>query len=314
MGTLDTQQAAIPHVESILRDELARGDKALASVAPVLSHLLGNPGYSLVNEAVVARLRGMLADLARQILAASGGQGALANLDPVHVDNLADDLARDSAILSHLYAIAMEAQFTQRLEARHSIDPVLGDLLQELIASENRAIAELAMNAMAAQSRFMQSQRRMEHPVTELPAELFDLTIKRSRVFLERAGMPSNLQLLKRGYDESTTRIGILNRLAAMIGGGAVAALDVGHAGFAQFVAVLARKSRQPRELAVLACHSRQAARLALSLRAAGLDEAQVERQLALFEPDDRLPSGIGDMPADRAQAILSHSPARTVG
>ena len=53
-----------------LRQELARGDMALAGVAPVLSHLLSSPGQALVSEDVLARMRGMLGDLARQLLVA----------------------------------------------------------------------------------------------------------------------------------------------------------------------------------------------------------------------------------------------------
>ena len=53
------------------------------------------------------------------------------------------------------------------------IDPVLTGLVQELIASQDSGVSALAMQALAAQSRFVQSQRRMELPLGELPGDLF---------------------------------------------------------------------------------------------------------------------------------------------
>ena len=57
-----------PEVEALLRQELVLGDQALAGVAPVLSHMLSSPGQSLVSDDIVARMRGMLGDLARPLL------------------------------------------------------------------------------------------------------------------------------------------------------------------------------------------------------------------------------------------------------
>lgn len=316
MGILNTDPAMTPQVESVLRDALARGDRSLAGVAPVLTHLLASPGFSLVNEAIVARLRGMLGDIARQILIAGTGGDPISMPDATQIDRFAEHLADDSAILSHLYATAMEGHFCERLDTRQTIDPVLSPLMQELIASDQPSMAELAMSAMAAQSRFIQSQRRMEHRVTELPAELFHLVLRRSAIYLrdqvsDRSA--SGVQLLKRSYDESATRVGLLSRIVTRMGNSARAALEINHAGMALFASALAHMARQPRELAVLACHERQGARLALSLRAAGQEPEQIARQVAILETGERLPAGLEDIAPDRAVAILGHSPARGV-
>ena len=314
---LDTNQTANAHVENVLRKELARDDKALSGVAPVLSHLLASSGFSLVSEAVVARLRGMLSDISRQILRAVSHASAATAPDEAAIDALADHLAADSAILSHLYATSMEWRFTERFETRHAIDPVLGPLLQELIGSEDARTAELAMNAMTAQSRFVQTQRRMELPLNELPAEHFLLLMRRSAAYLAehtQVGSTAPLQALKRHYDESATRVGLFVRLVTSMGSGARAALELEHAGFALFATALGVLAKQPRELAVLGCHERQGARLALGLRAAGLDDRGIAQQFALVEPAERLPQGIGDLTPAQAQAILNHSPARAVG
>jgi hypothetical protein len=298
-------------VEAILRDELARGNRALSGVAPVISHMLESSGHALVSDAIVARLRGMLAHLARQLLSAGLPVGQQGGVDDEAIDAVADGLAGDSAVLNHLYAVAMEGHLTERLEQRSSVDPVLSPLLQELIASDQAAIAELAMNALAAQSRFTQSQRRMELPLGELPAELFLSVLKRFKKmplnFDQEAAARTN-KALKASYDEGAGRIGLFTRLVSSMRGAAVATLELDHAGLALFTTGIAVLTRQPRGLAILACHERQAARLALSLRASGLSAEGIERQFLLLEPSEMLPDGIGAMPPERARELLGPS------
>ncbi|MEM6476110.1 MAG: hypothetical protein AAF687_08085 [Pseudomonadota bacterium] len=317
MGTLATDQTAIPHVESVLRDELVRADNALGGVAPVLSHLLASPGLPLVSDATLARLRGTLSDIASQVLTVAEDKTSGAPLDTEEVDRFTDHLGADSALLSHLYAAAMEAEFTTRLEQRASIDPVLSPLLQELIASDDPAVAELAMSAMAAQSRFVQSQRRMQLSIGELPAELYHKVIKRSVAYVRErggTGSPSAVQAMKRGFDEGKNRVGLFSRLVASMGNGVRAALELDHAGFALFASGIGAATRQPRELAILSCHERQGARLALALRAAGLDAAAVEQQFRLIDSSESLPIGLNEIAPERAQTLLNRSPVRKSG
>ena len=54
--------------ESFLRDELARGDATLGTVAPILRHLLLSEDNSIFGDEVIARVRGMSADVASQLL------------------------------------------------------------------------------------------------------------------------------------------------------------------------------------------------------------------------------------------------------
>lgn len=309
-------------VEGLLREELASGDRVLRGVAPVLAHMLASSGHALVSDAIVARVRGMLDHLARQLLAAERtevlGTAAGGPAEPADaVDTLAERLAANHVVLGHSYVMAMEGHLAERLERRASLDPVLSPLLQELIASEKPAIAELAMATLAAQSRFIQSQRRMDMPLAELPAELFLGVLEcwesaaRER---ERGGLPRGaLERLKRSYDEGASRAGLLARLVSSMGSGALAALELEHAGLALFASALASLTRQSRDNAVIACHPSQAARLALAFRAAGLDAAAIERQFLLLEPGISVPEVIGDIAPDRAQAILARSEARVV-
>ena len=308
----DTERATA--IEAALKAGLSRGDRALRGVPPVLTHMLASSGQSLVTDAIIAKLRGMLHSLATQLIKAKdakkrGEETAIA------ADRLADHLAGDSVILSYCYALAMEGYLAERLERRASVDPVLTPLLQELIASQNDETAEIAMATLAAQSRFMQSQRRMDLPFSELPAELFHVVLRRWEATEKNdpATAPAVTEL-KSSYDEGASRVGLLARLVAAMKGGAIAALELEHAGLALFVSALSAKSQQPRELAILACHENQSARLMLSLRAAGLSAQAIERQFLLLEPSERLPEGAGDIDPERASALLRNSNARDAG
>lgn len=289
-------------VEAILRDELAREIRASETVLPVLRHLLASDGHRLVSEAVLARVRGMLSDLAAQLLAADAGRDPAVRMpapsEAAQHEALATDLAGDAALLAFCHTLAAESQLAERLHQQRGIDPVLSPLLQELIASDQADIAELAMNLLAAQSRFVQSQRRMELPLGELPAELFHAVTARHVAAGARAG-------LQAGYDEADGRLGLIARLVAAMRRGAVAALALDHSGPALFASALATLARLPRADAVLGCHEGQGARLALALRAAGLEPEAIERQFLLLDPAARLPRDLGALSPDRARLLL---------
>ena len=302
MGEETMDLAADDAVEAILRGGLAREARALTAVVPVLRHLLGSEAQGLVSEAIVARVRGMILDLAAQLLAVQEGRDPAARApghDSSTIEALAESLMGDEALLAHCHALATESLVADRLQQRHAIDPVLSPLLQELIAAEDSAIAALAMATLAAQSRFVQSQRRMELPLGELPAELF-------HTLLARLPGGAGVSHQQASYDEASSRIGLLARLVTAMRRGAVAALALDHAGLALFASALAGATRSWREDTVLACQEGQGVRLALTLRAAGLAAPAIERQLALTEPAALLPAAIGALDPSRAGALLA--------
>lgn len=319
MGEETMDHATVSDVETLLGGELARGDRALFSVAPVLTHMIANSGHALVSEAVVARLRGMIADLAHQFLrieaAYQESKDQSQALGVEEADAMAETLANDSALVSFCYAMAMEGHLTERLSQRSAIDPVLSPLLQELIASNDPAKAELAMTAMAAQSGFVQGQRRMEVPLGDLPPALFLRVLKNwqegasGHVHEVRSRAAKGL---KEAYDEGTSRIGLFARLIRGMHAGSMATLDLEHAGLGLFISGLSTLTKQPRELATLACHESQMARLALSLRAAGVEALRIEQQFLTLGRDAGIPKNLSEMPANQARALLAHSAAMT--
>lgn len=297
---------------AMLRRELALGDKALAGVPPVLGHMLSSTAPSLVSDDILARIRGMLNDLALQLVRAESSalhsDRDAAELQD-RVDRLAAHQASSSALLSFAYALAVEGQLAEELQLRTGIDQVLTPLMQELIASDDEAVAELAMASMAAQARFVQAHRRMSLPLAELPAELFHEILRSWSHFAKDVSPASKTQveaLLRATYDESGSRAGMLGRLVSKMNSGARVGLIISHAGLALFATALARLSQQPREMAVLSCHPSQLARLALGLLASGLDPDEIAQTFMTLHPDYSPPQGIKSIAQEQAIELLA--------
>ncbi|UAB77227.1 hypothetical protein INR77_10390 [Erythrobacter sp. SCSIO 43205] len=307
---MDRSQSA--NADGFLREELARGTRARASVAPVIAHLLDSDGPSLFSDAILAGLRGKLDHIARQLLEQmiDGGIGQLRQRE-MH-KSVSNRLAGDAAIIDHLFATTLEGAIAKNLSERCAIDPVLSPLLQELIASDNPSIAELAINVLAAQSRFSLSHARMELPLKELPFDVFLGVLEHG----EQAASDTSIALdsraiagLKRSFDEATNRVGLLTRLVSTMRGGAIAGLDLSHAGLALFASSCAALLPVDREQAVFACHESQTVRLAVMLRAAGLSAETSARQTALLGGSKQHPVSIETMSQSHAQDLLAAHP-----
>lgn len=303
-----------PTVDELLRDELADSDATVATIAPILRHLLANDDRSLFNDEIVARVRGMLDHIARQLLDAvedAQGPAAAHDHDPETIQHVVSAVVENPALLAHVHALALEFQLTERLQARLSLDPVLSPLLQALIASQDGTTAASAVALLAAQTRFIQAQRRMQLPVGELPADLFHFMLQTLRgLDAASAALAAAEHALRAAYDEGRSRLGLLARLVMGMGGGASAALSAGHAGVALFMTAAALGAAQDRDLTALMAHEGQVARLALTLRAAGLRPEAIEEQFLAIHPDVSLPDGFEALGADRAAAILARSVA----
>ncbi len=306
--------------ENALRESFARGNVMLGKIAPILGHLLSTPDHSLFSDEIVARVRGMLNDLAWQILRAQAeatGQAAREEFADRHGEALAAHFQTSPALIAHCHALALEWQLTTRMEAACGLDPVLSPLIQHLIASADSAVASAAMAALAAQARFAQGQRRMELPLTELPGDLFHETLLGWRSFSGAARSDAMVRAeakLRNAYDESTGRLALFARLVASMGGEVTEALMLENAGVAIFFTALAARSGQSREMALLSSNERQAARLALGLRAAGLRAPQIEEVILQLHPEAMPPSGIATLSEREALQLLAESGTLGIG
>jgi len=316
MTTATLAEPTAESVESLLRDELAQGDVVLATATPILRHLLVNEDQALLSDEVVARVRGMLTDVARQLLRAQADAARIADMTSFVMDGenaLAEALANEQALLAHVHALSMEATLTLRLQARSNVDPVLCPLLQELVAARDEVLAGSAMGVLAAQARFIQHHQRMSLPLGELPGDLFHaalLALRANAGERDDAAVAAE-RALRDGFDESRSRLGLISRLVMRMGKTAPRALNVDNAGLAIFATALAMASGQERDVAVLSFSDRQFARLALAMRAAGLKQPVVEEQFLYLHPEIELPAGFDRLTADRAAMLLSASSPR---
>lgn len=312
MTDIGAQMSDPAAVEVVLREELGLADAAAGSFAPILHHLLDNASNSIFSDAIVAGVRGMAGGLASQLLGArakAAGKTEPSDHDGPELAALVSVLTGNRAILSHLHALAIEWQLTQHLHARLSLDPVLSPLLQTQIAAADPETAALGMKFLTAQARFCQEQRRMHLPLTELPGDLLHGALAAMRTL---AGAEAEDQsaaaeaAIRLEFHEAHSRLGLAARLIAGMGGGAMAALSVTHAGVALFATALSLGSGQDRDMVVLSTNDSQLARLALALRASGLKQAAVEEQFLSLHPDIALPEGFEQLGADHAAALLA--------
>jgi len=95
---------------------------------------------------------------------------------------------------------------------------------------------------------------------------------------------------LRATYDEANSRLSQLSRLVMSLGRDAMRALSVDHAGLALFTTSLAMACGEDRNLAIHSFSNNQSARLAVSLRAAGLRKEAVEEQFLYIHPDAHPP------------------------
>ena len=306
-----SETATIP-VEHILREELARGDVVISTTIPILRHLLANDDHALFSDEIVARVRGVISDLARQMLftlAETAGEEDRWSFAQPFQDALAARLMAMPGLPGHAHSLALEYQLAGQFARRNGLDPVLSPLLQEMIASPDVTRAARAMQALAAQSRFLQHLRRMELPLAELPGELFGaaLVAFRSVIGEERGEEVKKAEQAMRGaFDEGRSRLGLIAHLLTGPVNGGREVLSVAHAGIAFFASALALSSGQDRALAVLSLNERHVARLAVGLRAAGLEPAAIEEELLFLHPDVALPTELGGLASERAATLLA--------
>jgi len=314
IGSAFHQNPALPP-ESSLREALAGGDAILAASVPVLRHLLGPADPTMFCDAAIAQIRGMIRNLAGHLLAARAEASDMRDPDAFIAqgeDRLAQLLAADDALLSYAHSLALETVLAERLQSATALDPVVSPLLQDLIAAGDEEGAGLAMEALAAQARFLQQQQRMELPPRELPDAQFlkallamrahagadDLDAQRAETVLreQRRAHPGRLVLIEDLLTE--THLQAASRLSAA------------HAGLAVCLSALALASGQNRSTLVLSIFARGSLRSALAMRAAGLEAEQVERQLAMLGADPFAGDDLAAMSPQQAAMLLSGSAA----
>lgn len=297
-----------------LAHDLAAARGAMANVVPILRHLLRSDDNSIFSDEIVARVRGMFLDLARQLvigLAEAAGHAEPEGWAHEAAGELAHVLAGNPAFLEHFHTLALEWHWTERLERSRAIDPVLPPLLQSRMAAADPQVSAAAMGLLAAQARFCQNQRRMQLPIGELPGDLLHIALVTLRAHVGVEGSAEAYALiaertLRARMDETRSRLAQMAGLLDGMGSGVAAALVLEKAGIALFLTALARGSGLSREAAIMATIDSQVPRLAVALRACGLAPSDVAAQALALHPDAHLPDSTLDLSPAEAAALLA--------
>ncbi|KPF91147.1 hypothetical protein IP81_13260 [Novosphingobium sp. AAP83] len=303
-------------IERLLQDDLLHADQVMVHMGPILRHLLRNDDSSIFSDEVIARVRGMLADIARQLVQALGeaaGHIDAASWAREAGSGLVDLLAGHQALLNHLHMSAVEWQLADRLHGRVGIDPVLTPLLQDIIASPDHDLAARGMNLLAAQARFGQAIRRMQIPLAELPGDLHHIVLMTMHSYVE--GDPSSVAAsnvaeaaLRKVRTETASRLDLLAYAVSSIGFNPNAMLSLQNAGVAFFLTALGLGTGIPRETAIMCTTESQMPRLALSLVSSGLGRDGLIDAFCALHPDVTLPEDIADLRPEQAAALLAKS------
>lgn len=306
-------EQAADTVEESLRDALANGDAVLATARPVLLHLVNNDRDTLFNDEIIARVRGILHDIARQWLFALAETAQLQNRERFVQDRVeicAGGLSENAELLAHAHVLTLESQLAERLQESSGIDPVLTSLIQDEAAGSDAALAGLAMAVLAAQARFIRQQARMALPLGELPGELFhQVTVTLMCLSADHAEAAAHTAAkLRADYTEGQSRLGVLSRFVAALVDRSTYALAVEEAGLAIFATALANAVHQERDLVILSFSDRQKLRLGLTLRAADLADAALREQFHHIHPRAAVPQQLQHVSAERAAALLAAS------
>lgn len=294
---------------------------------------LGQADGSL-GDGVVAHVRGLLEDVARQLVEAlagaahaggtcmeGGAQAAFVAL-----------LASNGTFLGGLHALALEWRLTSRLEERQGIDSVLTPILLAALATEGEGSEDdtplaLARGLAGAQFRFCLDSRRMRLPLGELPPDLFRIAL--AALHLHASGLPAAdrddahsraiiaERSLRLRFDAERARLALLRRFA---GEGAGPAhqnpdqLDLTQAGAALFLTALARTTGLARAQALSLLAPARIGELVLVLRAAGLPAAQAGGCVQALHPDALVPGALLAITPQDAAQMLSQQAARVAG
>lgn len=303
-------------IETLLQDDLFHADQARVHMGPILRHLLRNDDSSIFSDEVIARVRGMLADIARQLVQALGEAAGHSDAAAWARDagpGLVEMLTSNQALLDHLHMLAVEWQLAEKLQGRLGIDPVLTPLLQDIIASHDHDLAARGMNLLAAQARFGQAIRRMQLPLVELPGDLHHIALMTMHAYVTED--PSGIAAadlaeitLRKARANAASRIDLLTYAISAAGAKASATLSLHNSGVALFLTALGLRAGLTRETAVMCTTESQMPRLALSLSAAGLGREGLVETFSALHPDIALPEGLDQLPPDRAAALLAGS------
>src|SRR6185369_1821345 len=113
--TAQDDAAAAEAIEATLQGELRLADAAMANTRPILRHLLLNDDHSIFGDEVIARVRGLLQDVARQLVVSLAEAAEERDAQAwAHEESgeLAGAFLESPVMVAHAHALAVEWQLT----------------------------------------------------------------------------------------------------------------------------------------------------------------------------------------------------------
>ena len=160
---IDSHDRQVPTMDDEgLQKQLAGEDFVISATSPILQHLLVNRDEALFSDEVIARVRGITANIAFQLLVARAVEAG--ESDPAVAaisgqDAVARSLIEDEVFVAYIHALTLEAKLAESIRQRSGVDHVLSLLIQHLTASPDEKTVALAIRTIAAQARFIQQMR-----------------------------------------------------------------------------------------------------------------------------------------------------------
>lgn len=294
-----------------VRSDLSQANARLRAIPGLVRHMLATDESSLFSDDVIASVRGMMADLARQLLDALIERAPTDERvhKPGDLAAVRAALATQTALLTHVHVLAVEWRLLERMQAEAGIDPVRPPLVAALIIGDDAELGATAREMLAAQARFCRSQQRMALHLDELPANLLRgaLAAAAAVVTPDKPVAPAERRLAG-ARDESRNRISLSRHVIAAMGGNVAEALSIAEAGPSFFLTALAMASGQDRDLMVLGTDVTQISRLALALRAAGVGTSASCEQILILHPTATPPPVVVELEPAAAAMILAGS------
>ncbi|KQM17380.1 hypothetical protein [Novosphingobium sp. Leaf2] len=300
--------ANLNDAEAVLLDALANAERASGAARSFLAQAARSPASDDVSEETRVRTYAALASLAVAVLDGLVG-AAGARHQPAEVDVVIRVLSECPALLEHLRADVIEWQLTQRLHDTLALDPVAPPLLQQLVAQPDHRAAATAF--LTAQMYWCRAHARMNMTLGNLP-----YAVQNQVCGVIQALGASEPDLADRANivcadvrsasDPAADRERCSAKVLELLGLDAPAALRVQEAGVALFLTALARRTMQSRTAVAGWTDEAQAARLAVSLRAAGTDPGDIRQQLLALHFDDALAEGLAQIAPQQASDMLA--------
>jgi len=90
-------EQAVETVERVLHDELVEGDAMIAAARPILRHLLANDDNGLFSDETIARVRGLVLNVADQLLFAQAAAAEVRRRRPLYACQAATTMLTSNA-------------------------------------------------------------------------------------------------------------------------------------------------------------------------------------------------------------------------